>query len=52
MKQILKSGEEVDAIVGKRYYKWKAGQRAKIKKALNKRARKLADQLIGEEMFA
>jgi hypothetical protein len=40
MKQILKSGDEVDVIVGKRYYNWKAGDRAKIKKALNKRFRK------------
>jgi len=52
MKQILKSGDEVDAIVGKRHYNWKAGQRAKVKKALNKRARKLAHQLTGEEVFA
>ena len=40
MKQILKSGEEVDVIVGKRHYNWKAGQRATVKKALNKRLRK------------
>tara|TARA_R110002153_G_scaffold51017_1_gene143534 strand:- start:1382 stop:1528 length:147 start_codon:yes stop_codon:yes gene_type:complete len=40
MKQKLKSGEEVDVIVGKRHYNWQAGQRATVKKALNKRLRK------------
>ena len=40
MKQVLKSGEEVDAILCKKTISWRSGRRAKVKKALNKRIRK------------
>ena len=40
MKQKLKSGDEYDAICARKYYNWKPGEVKKIKKALNKRARK------------
>ena len=40
MKQVLKSGDEVDAILGRKWYSWRSGTIKKIKRALNKRIRK------------
>ena len=40
MKQKLKSGDEVDAIYGRKWYRWRSGVIKKIKRALNKRIRK------------
>ena len=40
MKQVLKSGDEVDAILGREWYRWRSGTIKKIKRALNKRIRK------------
>jgi len=40
MKQKLKSGDEVDVIYGRKWYRWRSGVLKKIKRALNKRIRK------------
>jgi hypothetical protein len=40
MKQKLKSGDEVDAILARRWYRWRSGTIRRIKRALNKRIRK------------
>ena len=40
IKQVLKSGDEVDAILGREWYRWRSGTIKKIKRALNKRIRK------------
>ena len=40
MKQVLKSGDEVDTILGRKWYSWRSGTIKKIKRALNKRIRK------------
>jgi len=40
MKQKFKSGDEVDAICGRHFHRWKRRAIKKIKRALNKRIRK------------
>jgi hypothetical protein len=39
MKQILKGGDEFDAVYSRDIYHWKSGQLKKIKRRMNKRAR-------------
>ena len=44
MKCKLKSGDEVDAIEGKGYLNFRPGERAEIKRKINKRLRKEAKE--------
>jgi hypothetical protein len=50
MKQKLKSGDEVDALYGRDIYKWRPGALRKIKRALNRRARRDWKRFWSEEI--
>ena len=39
MKQILKSCDEMDCMLGRKYHFWQKGEISRIKRALNKRIR-------------
>lgn len=44
-RQVLKSGDEYDAVTGwRRLLKWRPGERKAIKRKLNRRARKEAEK--------
>ena len=42
MKCKLVGGDEVDAIEGKRFYRFRAGMRKRVKRKINKRLRRIA----------
>ncbi len=47
MKQILKSGDEYDAVTGwQRFLVWRPGERAAIKRRLRRRLRREAKQKL------